>query len=60
MSVLSINKHGQAMTTIPKELVDALQWKSGNRLLISKAPSQSYLIIENIGKEKITGEKARK
>jgi len=48
VAVLSINKQEQAMVTIPKELVDALQWKSGDRLIISKAPNQSYLTIENM------------
>ena len=51
MPNLSINKNKQGQTTIPKELIEALGWKSGDRLLMSKAPGQRYVIVENITKE---------
>lgn len=52
MANLSINKAKQAQVTIPKELVEALNWKSGDKLFFSKAPEKQYIIIENISKEK--------
>ena len=51
MPNLIINENQQGTVTIPKELLEALKWKKGDRLLISKAPSQKYLIIENISKD---------
>ena len=50
MTKVSVNKQNQAQVTIPKELMDALGWVSGDRLLFSKAPGQHYLIIEKISK----------
>ena len=53
MATLSINKQNQAQVTIPKELVDALKWKSKDVLFFSKAPGKDYIIIEKIsGDEK--------
>lgn len=48
MPNLSINKNKQGQTTIPKELVDALKWSGGDKLLISKVPGKKYIIVENI------------
>lgn len=39
----------QATVRIPKDLIDALEWKNNDTLLISKPPGQKYLIVENIG-----------
>jgi|APSaa5957512576_1039674.scaffolds.fasta_scaffold03395_2 bifunctional DNA-binding transcriptional regulator/antitoxin component of YhaV-PrlF toxin-antitoxin module len=51
MATLSINKQNQAQVTIPKELIDALQWKSKDVLFFSKAPGKDYIIIEKISRE---------
>jgi len=51
MPILSINKNDQGQTTIPKELIDALGWNNGDKLLMSKAPGKHHIIIENISKE---------
>ncbi len=47
MPTLVINSNKQGTVTIPKELIEALKWEKGDNLLISKAPSQRYIIIEN-------------
>ena len=51
MPTLSVNKNKQGQTTIPKELIEALGWQGGDKLLMSKAPSQKYIVVENISKE---------
>lgn len=48
MATLSINKQNQAQVTIPKELIEALDWKSKDVLFFSKAPGKNYIIIEKI------------
>lgn len=58
MPSLVINANKQASTTIPKELIDALSWKNGDQLLISKVPNQHFLTIENLGHK--NGSEARK
>lgn len=55
MATLSVNKQNQAQVTIPKELVDALGWKSKDVLFFSKAPGKNYIVIE-----KISGEETKK
>lgn len=51
MSKLFITGNDQCTITIPKELVKALKWEKGDEVLISKAPGQDYIIIENVSKK---------
>ncbi|MGM5480256.1 MAG: hypothetical protein ACQESC_02240 [Nanobdellota archaeon] len=51
MGVLTINKNGQATVTIPKELVDLLDWEGRDRILVSKVPGKKHLMIENITRQ---------
>lgn len=50
MPTLIVNKNKQGTVTVPKEIIEALKWEKGDNLLISKAPSQKYIIIENISR----------
>lgn len=51
MPNLIVNKNNQGTVTIPRELLETLRWKKGDRLLVSKAPGQDHIIIENVSRE---------
>lgn len=52
MARLTINKNGQAMITIPKDVIDATGWKNGDKLYLGKKEGQQVVFIEKIKEEK--------
>lgn len=48
MARLTISKTGQAMVTIPKDVIDATGWKNGDKLYIGKKEGGKSAYIEKI------------
>jgi bifunctional DNA-binding transcriptional regulator/antitoxin component of YhaV-PrlF toxin-antitoxin module len=52
MARLTINKNGQAMITIPKNVIEGTGWKNGEKLYIGKKEGQKIVFIEKIEGDK--------
>jgi len=49
MGRLTINKNGQATITIPKDVVEAIKWKNGDKIYVGKTKGEETLFIEKTG-----------
>lgn len=48
MTRLTINKNGQAMITIPKNVIEGTGWKNGEKFYIGKKEGQEIVFMEKI------------